>query len=360
MRDRRSKRTRGAALLLVLWVFMILGVLALDFARYMRDDARAALNFVEETRGYYVAVAAMNRAVWDAMRLRDQGPASGAEDDEGEAGADSGRLAGMRDDDIMPTDGQWREGVFGDARYQVRITDEGGRIAINRAPEAVLRRVVTNLLVGGVVQGMGRQEAARIDGIVDAVLDWRDTDNLERMHGAESEFYLNGPGGYPAKNGFLDAPEELLLVRGITAELFYGHDGVPGLRDVVSVFNRSGRLNARTLTPAVLQALLAVGPEEAAELIAERTASPEAFLTRLQAQLATIDPTLSDLLTDEPASTVLVEARADTREERNQARVAAVFELGADDFDGPRVRRWFDRAPWEGTLPSGAGRDSGA
>jgi len=34
---------------------MVLGVLALDFARYMRDDAMASVNLADETRGYYLA-----------------------------------------------------------------------------------------------------------------------------------------------------------------------------------------------------------------------------------------------------------------------------------------------------------------
>src|SRR6185295_13647262 len=62
---RRRRGQRGIALVMVTWVFMILGVLAFDFARYMRDDAEAALNLAEETRNYYVAVGAMNRAIYD-------------------------------------------------------------------------------------------------------------------------------------------------------------------------------------------------------------------------------------------------------------------------------------------------------
>ena len=57
MTSPRHPRERGIALLLVLWIFMILGVLALDFARYIRDDAMAAVNFADETRGYYLALA---------------------------------------------------------------------------------------------------------------------------------------------------------------------------------------------------------------------------------------------------------------------------------------------------------------
>src|SRR6476620_10637132 len=61
----RRRGQRGIALVMVTWVFMILGVLAFDFARYMRDDAMAALNLAEETRNYYIAVAGMNRAIYD-------------------------------------------------------------------------------------------------------------------------------------------------------------------------------------------------------------------------------------------------------------------------------------------------------
>src|SRR2546422_10549142 len=66
------RRERGVALLLVLWIFVVLGVLAMDFARYIRDDAMAAVNFSEETRAYYIALAGMNRTIFDADRARER------------------------------------------------------------------------------------------------------------------------------------------------------------------------------------------------------------------------------------------------------------------------------------------------
>ena len=53
MRPRR-RRQRGIALLLVLWVFMLLGALALDFSEYMRDDAMAAVNLADGLDGSLV------------------------------------------------------------------------------------------------------------------------------------------------------------------------------------------------------------------------------------------------------------------------------------------------------------------
>src|SRR2546422_4748582 len=67
-----GRREHGVALLLVLWIFVVLGVLAVDFARYIRDDAMAAVNFAEETRAYYLALAGMNRTIFDADRARER------------------------------------------------------------------------------------------------------------------------------------------------------------------------------------------------------------------------------------------------------------------------------------------------
>src|SRR5213078_2004074 len=72
----RRRGERGVALLLVLWIFMVLGVLALDFARYMRDDAMASINLADETQGYYLALAGMNRAIFDAERRREANQAT--------------------------------------------------------------------------------------------------------------------------------------------------------------------------------------------------------------------------------------------------------------------------------------------
>ena len=364
MRDRQ----RGIALLLVLWVFTILGVLALDFSSYMRDDAMASVNFADETHGYYIALGGMNRAMWEAVRAREQGPETGipnaqrsGTDRQAGSGTDTGpggpRL-GMQDDDIMPADGQWHDGELAGAKYQVRITDEGGLIPINKVGEAVLKKVITNLLVGpqSQVQGMDRRTDNQVSEIVDSILDWRDPDSLKRVHGAESDYYLSTKRGYPAKNAFLDDPQELLLVQGIDASLFYGGDGIPGLRDVISVFNRSGQLNARTVTAPVLQALLGVDEAGAQDLIEQRDADPEAFVTTLGTQLAGIgngESGIDGFVVNEPAHTVRIQARADTSQPRNQSNVEAVVELSSDEFDGPKILRWLDRAPWDGMPPTG-------
>jgi general secretion pathway protein K len=58
--------------------------------------------------------------------------------------------------------------------------------------------------------------------IVNSILDWIDVDDQTRVEGAETEYYqtLNPP--YAAKNGPIDDISELLLIKGITPEIYYG------------------------------------------------------------------------------------------------------------------------------------------
>ena len=60
--------------------------------------------------------------------------------------------------------------------------------------------------------------------ISDAILDWIDADDQRREFGAESAEYAAAAEPYRPANGPIDDVQELLAVRGVTPELFYGAD----------------------------------------------------------------------------------------------------------------------------------------
>ena len=74
-----------------------------------------------------------------------------------------------------------------------------------------------------------RARLVRIPGvtiqIADAILDFIDADESPRPFGAESSYYQSISTELYALNRPLESLDELLLVRGITAELLYGEDG---------------------------------------------------------------------------------------------------------------------------------------
>jgi len=313
----------------------------------MRDDAMAAINVSETTSGYYLAVAGMNRALYELMEAREVGEQSGLVGDEFFTPTDPA-------DDLqevnefqpsIPPDGNWHDGEFGDGKYSVRIVDEAGRIAINAASDLTLKRVVTNILLGPEAnQGQSGQEMKVVQTIVDSILDWRDPDDLARLEGAESDYYESLRPPYAAKNGFFEFPEELLFVIGVTPELAHGTELMPGLASVISVYGRDEGINLRSVTAPVLQVLLGIDAETAEEMLLVRTEDAVNFPELVRTEMANVDPAMVPLIVDRPAHIVRIDGRGDASHERNQARVSAVVDLESELFDGPRVLRWLDDA----------------
>ena len=366
MRRRRCprERERGVALVLVLWSFMVLGVLAFDFGRWMREDAMAGANFAEETQGYYAAWAGMQTALWKTRQRLAGIDIADPTADESEGDDEEG------EEDLV----QSESGTFHGVGYEVEVRPECGRIPINRvaldaaAGEAddleFLKRLVTNLLRGGnATQGIDTRGAAQIEEIVDSIIDWIDPDSSQRLNGAETKWYQDNR-EYPAENGFILSVEDLLKIRGVTPELFYGVDGRPGLRDVVSVFcgrndllgGEEGRIQAEAVDGKVLQALLPdMTPDELAELMDLRESGDRiGFATMLESRLSA-DPVLAsrfEFEADSRPTLVAVTAHNDTPTGRNRSFIAGVFTVEAADVPEPVI--WYDRAPFTGALPSGS------
>ena len=255
------------------------------------------------------------------------------------------------------------------------------------ALEVMLGEVVKNLIRGGNrATGVNVKEEKAYAAVTNAILDWLDPDDdVRQPGGAEAEYYESLDPPRTAKNGTLDSPEELLLVKGVDSDLFYGSPGRPGLRELVSVFNPNPTVNLRNAKAGFLSVLFGIDEADAEEVVALRSepiGGWEAYTQRLQELARAVgkgmevspagvlyvvaaieDEDLDDIGVDsgdEPTSEtalVLVEGRADLTEPRNQSRVAAVVQLEepsdcelsfcrSEVSDGITMLRWFDRGPW--------------
>ncbi len=324
-------RERGIALLMVIWIFMVLSVLSAEFSRAMRDDAAATQNLAEEVQARGVAMAGMNQAIYRTLRAREQHT-----DDTNDPDA-----VPVDAPEVWEPDGTWHEQPYWGGKYGVRLLDEGGKISLNRADEALLRKVFETLGLNADAQ----------EEVVDAILDWRDSDNLHRLHGAEDEYYMKLPQPYHVKNGPFDSVDELLMVRGITRELYYGvrdqglgRDDTPAipLRDVFSVFNQSANINVRTAPVAVLRVVLGGDEDAVQDILTAREDDPGSVLGLIRAKVA--DQTLGRRLVDRAPSMLAIEARAIMENGRVQARLGAVVRI-PEDADGFQIERWYDRLP---------------
>lgn len=251
---------KGVALMIVLWVMAILMIVVTEFVYTMKVDSAAAGNFKDETEARYLAAAGVNMALAEIAKDYDlvcdaNGGVVFRKKDTGEAAA---------------TD---RDFELGGGKVSYTIEDEAGKINVNSAT----RETISELLrITGV-------EQAESDIIADSLLDWIDANDEHHLNGAETEYYASLAGPYRAKNGPLDTIEEMLLVRGMTPDIFYGTGLVPpelatnnevsgreykGIYRHITVRGK-GKLNINTASSTVLEA--ALGKGKAQEILLRRS-----------------------------------------------------------------------------------------
>lgn len=216
---RFARYKSGFALVLVLGVMVLLAILAAGIAFSVRSEMNIAGEFSDRIRARYLAHAGLQRAL---LELSMDNP-----------GVDSYVETWQRlrsDDEVLD---------FGDGIFIVYVTDETGKLNINTADRDTLVAFFTQIT----------GDSAQAEEIADAVVDWRDADDEPELLGAESDYYLNLEQPYRAKNAPFDSPFELLLVKGITKEIFYGDAelGTPPLTELITTYSAVPNVDERGL-----------------------------------------------------------------------------------------------------------------
>lgn len=295
-----GRRDSGFILIAVLWVVMLLAVFAMNHATNTRlgalrvqtveqlfSDAhvlRSALAWGEhETRKYH---ANLNRT-----RVQDEQEAGIA--------PGNGNLSQRAMTLYHPRYEPYEVSLAG-RTVHVRMTYESGKLNINRLNPATLEAILT---------ACGVPAGVEATGIVNSILDWIDEDDLHRAEGAESSYYMALEHPYPAKNQPLESIEELLLIKGITPELYDGGEGRPGLVDFLTVSGQSTKMDVNSASPMAFS-LVSGMSEGARQRIAEnRDLEPVGRLSELAQALEIGDlgefGRFFDVISD---NTVIIEA----------------------------------------------------
>lgn len=242
---------RGGALLMVLWLSAALSAIAFSLASTVRTETGRAALAVDGLKAYYLATGAVQRALlyfeWGG---------------------------GYRNPDGTPrydTASSRLVFEFPSGEAVVDLTPESSKMNANSAPPEALYRLMISL---GIDAGRARE-------LVLAIVDWR-APQPAGMLTAYDQFYSSLTPSFRARHASLEEIEELLLVRGMTPELFYGsYDRTPdgrlaprrGLRDCLSVYGATAQFDANTADPAVLEAI-GLTPQSIASLVASRNLRP--------------------------------------------------------------------------------------
>ncbi|MBI5050580.1 MAG: general secretion pathway protein GspK [Nitrospirae bacterium] len=253
----KTKKNEGIALIIVLWVMVMLTAIVGEFAYSMRTELNIARNFKEEEEAYQLALAGIEQAKMEILAVKESAYPSPYFNKNGILVFEQGQ------EEKDPE----REGVFKNGKFSYTIIDEDGKLNINTASQEQIKHVIEN-------SGM---EIKDIDTVIDSIMDWKDTDNLHRLNGAEEEYYQSLEKPYSCKDMPFEITEELLLVKGMTGEIFFGSEGneekpkYDGMIHYLSAKN-STTININTAPQAVLEAYFGVAV--AANIISQRKTLP--------------------------------------------------------------------------------------
>jgi len=116
-------------------------------------------------------------------------------------------------DHTWQPDGSSRLVTYESGQAIVVVDAEVKKVNVNKANHDQLKAV---LIRGGF-------ETHEADRMADVILDFVDEDDLVRLNGAEKEHYESMGLPYGPFNGTLTSLDQLLLVPGITPQIFYGY-----------------------------------------------------------------------------------------------------------------------------------------
>lgn len=237
--DASMTNQRGIALIVVILMISIIVALTIQLNRDMRSEVYESANLSGQIQLRYVAESAIYAG--EAILLIDKNQYDALTEDWANTELFSLRAAEF----------------FDNASFKLTIEDLGGRIPINllvsgNGYNVPVREMLLRLLTGPYF----RLEEGAAEEIIDAIKDWIDADSETTGRGTESM----------VKNATLDCIEELLMIRGVTRELFYGSEKFYGLSRCLTVFG-DGKININTAPKPVLRALSAQMTDEAVEAL---------------------------------------------------------------------------------------------
>ncbi len=194
---------RGVVLVLAIFAVVLLLVLSVGLTAAVRGELAAASTSLERSQSYFLAEAGITEA--RALLLYEDASVDSLQDVWGSQSQ-------------QPLD---NPEALGPGYLRVQVSDACGRVDLN-APTTTFQ--ILTQLTGD-------------PAIAQSIIDWRGS-------GQEASYYRALPYPYVPRQGRFQTTGELLLVKGMTPDLYYGTSGRPGLKDLTTVMSTSSNTTA--------------------------------------------------------------------------------------------------------------------
>lgn len=225
------KAQKGLALIVVLWVVTLLTIMASSFSLTIQREAAITSGAKEKAQAAALAEAGISYAIL--------------------------MLLTTNEELHWEASGSLHEIEYAGKRIRILVADESGKLNINLATKEQLQQIMSAL---------GLEEDAS-DSLSDAILDWRDKNELHRLNGAEKQQYAEADLKYEPRNDDFKSIEELQMVIGMTADIYKQLEGM------ISIYTTNEDINPTTATREVLLTLPDVSVEMVDDYLQQRVES---------------------------------------------------------------------------------------
>ena len=234
------KDNRGFALILTILIVSLVVVLTLQFNNSMWSDLYSSANLRDNIRLRFIARSGVNCA----LAVLSEDSSSSDSDSLQEAWASSKELS------LNSVT------MFENGHFQVEISDLSGKIQVNRliTEDGKYNEAQKMLLMRFLSSEQFQLDSDEVGNLIDAIKDWIDPDDDVTRFGAENGYYQSLENPYPCKNGPMESLGQMLLIKGVTKELFYGNEHRAGIANHLTVYG-DGKININTADPLVLCSL---------------------------------------------------------------------------------------------------------
>lgn len=275
MNDKKKRlNSRGIALLVTVAILSVVVAVSLEMNRRSRSTATRAV--IEQHRMTLSAMASSGVQAAMAILIRDKA----------ESEIDSIQEAWANPDIVQAV---VTELAFETGELSVAIQDEQAKIQVNALVQGPggrqyneSQRLLWDRFLRVMHTRLSPDEPFEPDDVICALKDWMDSeddDALSCLNGAESDYYMALIPPYPCRNGPIPHIGDLMRIRGITANLFYGLPNERGISDYITAYRGDdakllplgsfGKININTAEQPVLAAILPSGKEELAQAVVD-------------------------------------------------------------------------------------------
>lgn len=211
--QKRPGAERGVALVLVLWLVVLLSVIATGHARNAHTETKLASRHIDTAQARALAEAGVQRAILDLLM-----PGTARQ---------------------WPVNGTVSSFEFDGHDISIAIRDATGLIDLNSAGSGPLSALISAAGVDQLTQ----------QRIVDAILDWRDANNLTHLHGAEDDDYRAAGLSWTARDDAFASVDELSYVMGMTRDI------LDRVSPYLTIYSERSGVNLEYAPPFLITAL---------------------------------------------------------------------------------------------------------